>query len=230
MGYEQGYHGCCVCWWKRWNNTDCGFIKNVIWTAGQYSSCNILHAAASLVHLRSVPVPWSNCRRFGWVWRGLDDIRYLLMTQQHVLCQWFGWFHNTMEYSSLVFKSIKATSMLERFMQQLALVTRWGGCTGWYLLLSLPCSPLMSDALMNNEHLQTYHDGEILLIRRLSLGWWMVHWSCIALPYSPIVEDNSGFHAEFVLPTAMNYKCSLRVPSRALSLLLRILRHMLHGG
>ena len=26
----------------------------------------------------------------------------------------------------------------------------------------------------------------------LSLGLSMVHWSCTALPYSPIVEDNSG--------------------------------------
>ncbi len=70
--------------------------------------------------------PWSICLRFGRIWRGLDDIRYLLMTQQHVLYQWLGWFHNTMEYSSLIIKSIKAASMLGRFIQQLALVTRWG--------------------------------------------------------------------------------------------------------
>ena len=40
-GIWTGYHGCCVCWWKRWNNTDCWSLcsQRVIWPAGQYSSC-----------------------------------------------------------------------------------------------------------------------------------------------------------------------------------------------
>ncbi len=62
--------------------------------------------------------------------------------------------------------------------------------------LSLPpCSPL-SDVLINicksitlgntiNSSIESY-------ALRVELGLWIVHWSCTALPYSFIVEDNSG--------------------------------------
>ena len=105
------------------------------------------------------------------------------------------------EYSSLVFKSIKATSMLQRVL-----------CRSWLWLhggvgarddIYFITSVQSADEGCVLKHSQIYHVGGILLIRRLraiisvlSLRLGMAHWSCTALSHSPIVEGNSGRPSE----------------------------------
>ena len=190
----------------------------------------ILHAVASLVPLRSVPVPWSHCRRFGWVWRGLDDIRYLLMTQQYVLCQWFGWFHNTMEYSSLVLRVSK------RLLCWRDLRSSWlwlhGGvgarvdiyyyhfrAVRWWVMRSETFANLPRRGNTINSSIESH-----TLRVEFGLGWCIGHaqlYRGTLLLWRAIWRKTK--RRLFFLSPWMD-KCSLRVPSRALSLLLRILR------
>ncbi len=93
--------------WTEYVWTGISWMLRVLVVTVKYLADHIVSWTTAATHWEIFSIPWSvwfpssNCHRFGWSWGGLmiDDIGHYFTT--NVRYQWFGWFHNTKEYSSL---------------------------------------------------------------------------------------------------------------------------------